>query len=105
MSLEVQIPPSAVGDVGVQLCGGEVGVPEHLLDAAEVGPAFEQVRREGVPEKVRMDALGLELGFGGEAAQDQERAGPREWAALGVQKELRPVPTVEVRATAREVAA
>lgn len=32
------------GDVGVNLCGGERGVAEKLLYAAQVGPGIEQVR-------------------------------------------------------------
>ena len=51
-----------------------------------------------------MHTLGLEPGLGGEAAQDQERAGARQRPALGVEKQLRPMPPVEVRPAAREVA-
>ena len=47
---------------------------EHLLHAAQVGAALEQVRRERVAQEVRMDAPRLEAGRRGEAAQDQERA-------------------------------
>ncbi len=78
---------------------------EHLLDAAQVGAALEQVRRERVAEQVRMDAPRLEARLLGEAPQDQERAGAGQRAALGVQEELRPVPPVEVRPPAGEVAA
>ena len=77
---------------------------EHLLDAAQVGAAFEQVRGERVPQQVRVDALGLEAGPPGQAAQDQEGAGAGERAALGVEEELRPVALVEVGAPVREVA-
>jgi hypothetical protein len=49
MGLEVDLAAPAVGDVGVTLCGAEVGVAEHLLHRAEVGSAFEEVGREGVP--------------------------------------------------------
>src|SRR5581483_8933322 len=83
----------------------EVGVAEHLLDAPEVGAALEQVRRERVPQQVRVDALGLEPRLLGDAAQDQERPGSRQRAALCVQEELRPVPAVEERPAAGEVAA
>lgn len=37
-----------VGDVGVDLGGGDVGVAEHGLDAAEVGAVHEEVGGEGV---------------------------------------------------------
>src|SRR5262245_65452678 len=51
-----------------------------------------------------MDALGLEAGLLGEAAQDEEHAGAGQSAALGVEEELRPVPAIEVGSAAREVA-
>jgi len=77
---------------------------EHLLNASEVGPAFEQMSGERVPQEMGVDALGLEAGLGREAAEDQERAGARERTALRVEEELRPVPPVEVRPAAGEVA-
>ena len=43
-------------DVAVDLRGGEGRVPEQLLDRAEVGAAFEQVRRERVAQLVRVRA-------------------------------------------------
>ena len=55
-------------------------MPEHLLDAAQVGAALEQVGRERVAEQVRVHALRLEAGLLGQAAQDQEGAGAGERA-------------------------
>ena len=66
--LEVQLPAAPVGYVRVQLGRGEIGVPEHLLDAAQVGAALEQVGRERVAQQVGVDAPGLEPGGRGEAA-------------------------------------
>src|SRR5437660_9296837 len=103
MRLEIQLSTAAVGYVRVQLGRREVGMAEHLLNGAKVGAALEQVRREGVAEEVRMDALRLEPGFGGEPAEDQERARAGEPAAARVQEELRPVTRVEVRTAAREI--
>ena len=88
---EVQLPTAAIGYVRVQLGRGEVGVAEHLLDAAEVGAALEQVGGEGVPEQVRVHAQWLQARFFGEPAEDQEGAGARERPAAGVQEELGPV--------------
>ena len=48
---------------------------EHLLDGPQVGAALQQVRRERVPQQVRVDAVRVEARVLGEAAQDQERAG------------------------------
>ena len=105
VGLEVDLAPAPVGDVRVELGRAQVGVAEHLLDAAQVGAALEQMRRERVPQQVRVDAPGLEPGGLGEPAQDQERARAGERAALGVQEELGPVAAVEVGPAAREVAA
>ena len=41
-------------DVRVELGGRDVGVPQELLDNAQVGAAFKQVRRNAVPQRVRM---------------------------------------------------
>src|SRR5436190_9860539 len=60
---------------------------------------------EGVTEQVRVDALRIEAGLLRQPAQDEERTGAGQPAALGVQEQLRPVPAVEVRASACEVAA
>src|SRR3954468_5937686 len=103
--LEVQLSTSPIGYVRVELGGGEVGVAEHLLDAAKIGAALQQVRRERVTEQVRMDALRLEPRLLGEPAKDQEGTGTRQRAAARVQEELGTAPPVEVGAAHRDVAA
>ena len=80
-------------------------MPEHLLDAAEVGPTLEQVRREGMAQQVGVDALRLEPGPLGEAPEDQERASAGQRATLRVEEQLRTVAPVEERTAVREVAA
>jgi hypothetical protein len=50
---------------------------EHFLNTSQVGAALEQMRRERVPEEVRVDALGLEAGALGEAPEDQKGTSPR----------------------------
>ena len=74
VAAEVDVAAPAVRDVRVELGRAEVGVAEHLLDAAQVGTALEQVRGERMAQQVRVDALRLEARAAGEAAQDQERA-------------------------------
>jgi hypothetical protein len=96
MSLEVEVAAAAVGDVRVQLGRRQIGVPEHFLDAAQVGAALEQVGRERVPQQVRVHPFRLEPRFGGELAQDEEGAGACERAALSVQEELGTVAPVEI---------
>jgi hypothetical protein len=63
------------------------------------------VRRERMPEEMRVHAARLEARTLRELAQDEERAGPRERAAACVQEELGAVAAIEMRATEREVAA
>ena len=40
----------------------EIAMSEQDLNGAEVGTRFEQVRREAVPMRMRMDVLMLEAG-------------------------------------------
>ena len=51
------------GDVSVDLRGGEVGVAEEFLDAAEIGAAIEEMRGVTVAEFMRSDR-GIEAGAG-----------------------------------------
>lgn len=44
-------------DVGVDLCRSDVGVTEHLLDCAQICTTFEEMRRKGMAEHVRMNVL------------------------------------------------
>jgi hypothetical protein len=44
--------------MGVNLCGADVGVAEHFLEAAEVHAAGEKVGRKAVPEGVDSQAFG-----------------------------------------------
>ena len=102
---EVQLPATPIGYVCVELRRRQIGVPEHLLDAAQIGASLEQMRRKGVPQQVRVHALRFEAGLLGEPAQDQERAGAGERPAACVQEQLRPVTAIEVRPAHRDVAA
>ena len=47
-----------VGEVGVDLGGGDVGVAEEALDGAEVGAIHEEVGGEGVAHGVGGDFFG-----------------------------------------------
>ena len=49
---------SAIEDVGINLCGGYVPVPEELLHGADVVAGFQQVGGEGVAEGAGAGALG-----------------------------------------------
>jgi hypothetical protein len=80
-------------------------VAEHLLHAAQVGTAFQQMRRERVAEQVGVDASRFETGLRGAFAEDQERSCARERPSLRVQKQLRTMAPVEVRTPTGEVTA
>ena len=79
MCPEVQLAPPVDRIRGCRAPSSQVGMAEHLLNAAEVGAALEQVRGEGVAQQVRVDAARVEPGLLGQPAQDQEgaRAGQR----------------------------
>ncbi len=91
--------------MGVALGRPDIGVPEHLLHAPQVGASLEQVRRKRVPQEVRVDAAGLEPGPVGEPSEDEERARAGECPAARIEEEVGPVPMVEMWSAEREVAA
>src|SRR6476661_8380875 len=72
--------------VGVDLRGGDVHMPKHLLDRAEIGPPFQEVGGEGMSQRVGAhvprDAGPLHM-----AAQDLPRPHTRERAAPRVEEE------------------
>ena len=88
----------------VTLRRGQVGVAEHLLDAAKVGSTLEQMRCEGMPQQVWMNAARLEPGAVGELAKDEERTRPGQGAAACVEEEVGAVATVEMWSPEREIA-
>src|SRR4051812_7315253 len=55
MIFVVDDPEPRLEDVRVDLGRGEIRVPEHHLDQAQVRSALEQVRGEGMPQHVRAE--------------------------------------------------
>jgi len=53
-----------VGDMGIDLCGGDVGVAEERLDRTEVGAVHEEVGGERVSQGVGRNVFG-DAGFFG----------------------------------------
>ena len=49
--------PRPVHDVGIDLRGRHVHMAEQVLDAADIGPAFQQVRGKTVPQRMGRDPL------------------------------------------------
>src|SRR5439155_24656392 len=103
MRLEVQLPTSAIGYVGVELRRRKVGVAQHLLDRTQVGADFEQMRGEGVPEQVRVHAFRLEARFFRESPEDQERASTCEPSAFRIQEELGSVSRIDEWPSVRQI--
>lgn len=46
-----------VGDVGVNLSSGNIGVAKHSLDGANIGTVHEQISGETMTQSVRGDVL------------------------------------------------
>src|SRR5690606_35509865 len=57
MVRRVQVAKVPRRDVSVDLGGGDVGMPEHRLQAAQIGAVLEQVRSERVPQRVGVDLV------------------------------------------------
>src|ERR671923_1526675 len=89
----------------IELRRPEVGMSQHLLDAAQVGASFEEVRGERVAQEVRVDAPRVETGLRRQALEHEEGAGAGEGASLGVEEELGATAAIEVRPAAGEVPA
>jgi hypothetical protein len=57
MKLAMHSFQSLLIDMGIDLRRRNVSVPEHFLDDAQIGTVPEEVRREAVPQKVRINVL------------------------------------------------
>ena len=64
MKFFVDVVEVAVGDVGVDLGGADVGVTEECLDRAQVGAITKQVGGEAVADHVGSDSF-RDAGFDG----------------------------------------
>jgi len=48
MGLEIQLPTTLVGYVGVELGGRKIGMAEHFLNGSQISSSLEEVRRKRV---------------------------------------------------------
>ena len=55
MGLVIDIRQSLKIQMGVDLGGGQIGVPQQLLHRAQVGRGFQQMGGKAVPQLVRID--------------------------------------------------
>ena len=53
--------------MGVYFRGRNIGMAEHRLERAEIGAALEQMRRKGMAQDVRADAIGRDARIRSEA--------------------------------------
>ena len=53
MKLLVNLPKPLVRDVGIDLRSTDITMSQHHLNRAKVGPVFQEVCSETVPEQVR----------------------------------------------------
>ena len=58
MEAIVSVFETSLINVGVNLCGGNVGVPQHFLDDSQIATIFEKMRRKTVTQRVRRDVFG-----------------------------------------------
>ena len=72
-------------DVGVDLSRREIRVAEHGLDAAEIGPVLEQVRRETMAQLMGTDGPADASRFRIAADQDPDPL-PAQMVALSARK-------------------
>ena len=81
----VDLPDAFAGDVRVDLRRADTGMPQQLLDDAQVRAALEQMRREGVAQRVRRDPV-VEARAARGRFTDRPGLLPREPAAAAVRK-------------------
>ena len=62
MKLAVHLAQPLMVQMSVNLGRGDVGMPQHFLDDAQIRPPGQQVRGEAVAQQVRMD---LQIDHGG----------------------------------------
>src|SRR6266446_10587236 len=79
MRLDQRLEPLAE-HMGIDLRRRDIGVAEHLLDAAQIGAVVEEMAGEGVAQHVRRDAPGIDAGEDGEVLEELAAAPPREMA-------------------------
>jgi len=75
------------GHVGVALCGAQTGVPEQLLDRAQVCSPLQQVGGKGMAQRVRTDAV--TPARRGDIAPDESVDAPRRQTPASIVDEQR----------------
>ena len=84
-----QAPQSLLDDMGVDLCGRDIGMAEELLHRAEIGAALQKMTGERVTEHVRRDARRFDPRGKGKRLELLAEALPCEMLASGRWEEPR----------------
>src|SRR6266446_5556757 len=79
MRLDQRLEPLAE-DMGIDLRRRDIGMAEHLLDAAQIGAVVEEMAGEGVPQHMGRDARRVDPGGDGEVLEELAAAPPRQMA-------------------------
>ena len=74
-------------DMGIDLRRRDVGVAEHLLHAAQIGAAVEQMAGEGMAQHVRRQPRRVEPGFQRQLLEQLAAALPRQVALAAARRE------------------
>src|SRR5260221_2956686 len=86
MRLDQGAQPVAL-DVGIDLRRRDIGVAEHLLDAAEIGAVIEQMAGEGMAQDMRRDARRIDARLDRERLEELAAAPPRQMALRAARRE------------------
>ena len=86
MKVQVGPPGFLLGDVGVDLRGGDAAVAEQVLYHAQVGIAFQHMASKAVPQGMGVDAF-LQPGARCISAHDFLNAAPREPSAVPIHEQ------------------
>src|SRR5690606_13374926 len=80
MALFHDPPQPLLQHMRVDLCGGDVRMSQHLLQAPEVGAVLEQMRRERMSQNVRRHPFRRDTRLDREMTEDLAQPPPRKMA-------------------------
>src|SRR5205807_9190117 len=66
---------------------GDIGMSQHLLDAAQIGAMVEQVAGKGMTQHMRRQPIGVEAGFDRQLLQQLAAALPRQMPDAAARRE------------------
>lgn len=94
MKAFVDIFQAGAVHMGVNLGCGYIGVPEHDLDGAKIGPMLEQMGGKGMADKMRTDRF-IDAGFLGPLPNNLPETQPGHGGAPVTHKKKFTLPVFE----------